>query len=185
MYAVFSELDAEHRAKINDHWSQSQANCAPSGAPAVPVPHFTWWLAEEADRDLLKRAVQGLAQSLLPFEIKTSGIGLFTHPDPTIYIPIVRNSRLLLLHETIWEHCRPASKRSVPYYAPENWLPHITIAQPIEPGTIDCLLPLLLARPWQWIIQITTQTLAYHPPGQAVEIVERYELANHSGPQQV
>jgi 2'-5' RNA ligase len=176
MYAVISKLDPYHSERVQAHWSAALAGCGHAGVPLAPVPHFTWWLAPDAQRSSLLATLAVLAKRLQPFPISTSGIGLFTQPELVVYVPLVRNSRLLLLHETIWEHCRSSAPESSAHYAPDRWLPHVTLAQPVDLPSLNCLLPGLLADAWQWDLSIDNLALAYQPPAGPAEILADHQL---------
>jgi 2'-5' RNA ligase len=88
--------------------------------------------------------LQIIAQSQVPLTVKASGLGIFSGPNPVVYIPIVRTIELSNLHSEIWSAVTPYIGGASVYYSPANWLPHITIgfsdiAKEILPSLIQWL----------------------------------------------
>jgi 2'-5' RNA ligase len=128
MHAIVSVIDPEHYALVEVLWQELELECGLSGVRATPIPHFSWHVAESYDFDTLQATVKRFAGLSRPFSIHTTGLGLFTRESPVLYFPIVRTSLLSKIHQEIWDGATPLSQKSSPYYAPELWMPHITLA---------------------------------------------------------
>ena len=90
--------------------------------------HFSWHVAENYDLPAMMTLLSDLAHTISIFEIQTTGFGVFTALHPVLYLPIVKTERLSEFHKAIWNRIYSVSERTIPYYAPENWMPHITLA---------------------------------------------------------
>lgn len=79
-----------------------------------------------------------------------------------LYVPIVRTSALSTYHQTIYEAVAQASGGEVAYYQPEQWVPHITLAngaglQPLLPDIVR----LLSTRDFTWNVLVSNLALIY------------------------
>jgi 2'-5' RNA ligase len=98
-----------------------------------------------------------------PFRARTAGLGIFTVASPILYIPVVRSPALSDLHREIW--C--SVKQSVPgpvahYYQPEEWAPHITLAQgDIDQDKLAEIVRFLSRRNFHWEFNVTNVSIIY------------------------
>jgi hypothetical protein len=60
---------------------------------------------------------------------RASGLGVFTGTEAIIFMHVVRSAALDRLHQDIWDNCTPRFGVGLPYYSPEAWVPHVTLAQ--------------------------------------------------------
>jgi len=68
---------------------------------------------------------------------------------------VVRTEELSKLHKEIFEIVSGYSTNSIPYYFPDNWTPHITIAQGdcLVPEKLGDLLSIFGDREFHWSIE--------------------------------
>ncbi len=59
--------------------------------------------------------------------MRTAGLGIFTGPQPVLYIPVVRSPELTQFHQALWQRVSRVGNRIQAYYHPDQWMPHITI----------------------------------------------------------
>jgi len=79
------------------------------------------------------------------------------------------------LHEKIWTRLKPISTKASPFYAPENWMPHISLAYAdLTPENLPCVMPKLAFRNLHWQIQIDNLTFIHEPDGEIGE--KRFEF---------
>ena len=97
------------------------------GVYATPHPHFSYHVARSYDLDNLVPRLDGLIHATVPFQVKATGLGVFTGQSPVLYIPIVRSQALTQFHNTLWSELAACATGSLAYYGPEQWLPHITL----------------------------------------------------------
>jgi 2'-5' RNA ligase len=110
------------------------------------------------------------------FHVKTAGLGIFTGTKPVLYIPVVRSPQLTELHREFWpEICKTASG-VLSYYAPNMWMPHITIAQgDINHDRLPHVIQLLSERDFAW--DITVDNLAViHDSGVEQTVKFRFDF---------
>lgn len=124
------------------------------------LPHVSLHIAPEYDAAALRPIVAKFAHTQPPFTLTTSGLGLFTVPEPVLYVAVTCGRDLLACHAQLHPLAEPFAQGSVAYYQPGRWVPHITLAH--GPHLQTCLpdvIRLLGGRDFNWSIPITQ--LAY------------------------
>jgi 2'-5' RNA ligase len=161
MQAVISVLDAYHAQQVITLWDELKRRfsvCAAS--ERVPFPHFTYQGALSYDEAHLRAALEQVAHKTRPFEVETDGIGIFTGPNPTLYLTIVRSPVLADIQQQLWQALQPISVGITSRYGPEHWIPHITLAQwDLMHAQLPALMPVLSSRSFSWRISITNLTV--------------------------
>jgi 2'-5' RNA ligase len=128
-------------------------------------PHISWLTINDFPLKNLETEFRSLAAKINPFTIRTSGIGVFTHPKPVIYISVIKNDTLNFFHHQIWE----IGQTYIPVnqvfqlYSPKLWQPHITLVN-IDPApeNLGEILAVLSFSPFQW--EMTIDHLAFLCP---------------------
>jgi 2'-5' RNA ligase len=132
----------------------------------TPVPHFSWQIAEEYNIPLVEEILAHICRKARPFQVATTGLGLFTGLSPIIYIPLVKDAVMMTFHKVLWERLAPARSREIQHYAPSCWVPHITLAygDVTEPGLL-CAVRKLAFEAYNWEILVDNLSFAYQPAG--------------------
>ncbi len=160
MNGVVSLLDPEHYALTEALWAELAGALGLRGVYATPYPHFSYHVAAGYDRARLQSALQQATAGAQAFMVTTAGLGVFTGPAPVLYLPVVRTPELSAFHARLWPALEAAATGSVPYYAPPNWVPHITLGfGDLTPATLAQALTLLGGRDFNWEIHV--DNLAY------------------------
>jgi len=177
MHGVVSLLDPTHHTKVEDIWSRLEAHCGLTGVRVTPIPHFSWQVTMDYDFDLLQSAMEKLASELVPFSVRTAGLGIFTgKSDIVLYIPLVKDEMLFKLHQIIWKAATPYTTQPIAYYAPDNWMPHITIGHgDVDENGLACATRLLARENFNWEILVDNLLLVYQNEGETgVEMAQYY-----------
>lgn len=162
MHGIVSLLDETHSQAIWTLWSELEQQCGLVGVKVTPIPHFSWMLAEDFDLVRLRPALEAIARETAPFSARTTGLGLFTGSAPVLYIPLVRTAQLSALHQRIWNALVGLSVQPNPYYTPEMWMPHITLAHAdLTPETMPCAVKRLPFQSYNWEIAVDCLAFAY------------------------
>jgi 2'-5' RNA ligase len=169
---VISTLDTVYYNRVEEIWDELDALMALSHIREVPFPHMTWHVAEEYKTPELNKCLEQLSKQLPPFEIRTSGLGIFTGEKPTLYIPVIRDSHLTIFHKKIWEIVEQASSKSNLLYTPPLWIPHITLVShnDLDIDKLLKALKLLAGRDFNWIVEIDNLCLGAYMPGNKGEL---------------
>ena len=175
MHGLVSLLDPEHSCKVESLWDMLEAQCGLNGIRITPFPHFSWLIGADFDWPALEQALRELAAQTKPFAVQAGGLGIFPGPSPVFFIPVLRNNRLNHLHQAVWERVSLLGREVSEYYAPPNWMPHISLAYgDVTRENIDGVIRALAFQPIHWEITVSDLTLIYEPDGQVGEIRFRY-----------
>jgi 2'-5' RNA ligase len=173
---VASLLDKPITARVMKTWDELENRCGLTGVKITPFPHFSWQVTEDYDLLALDTILKKVARNTAPFVIHTAGLGLFTGASPVIYVAIIKDEHLLNFHKTLWNQINAVSVHPEPYYAPDQWVPHITLAYgDVRPDNLDCITQSLVFQSFEWTIRIdnlVTISLTDHHADQ----VARYRL---------
>ncbi len=155
MNGVVSLLDDEHYQRVEALWAELAERFGLRGVYITPFPHFSYHVAAHYDTGQLEPILRQVASQIRPFQIKTTGLGIFTGPQPVLYIPVVRSLELSQVHQTLWQAIAHIGQGILDYYAPENWMPHITISLgDLQPDHLPDVMRLLGARDFAWEMTI-------------------------------
>ena len=127
MITIASLFDRQSSKQTGRVWDLLENECNLTGIRSIPYPHFSWLTGADFSNILFDDPLVDLSNQINVFEIKTTGLGIFTGESPVIYLPLVKTQKLLTYHQIIWEMMETRVAELNSYYSPENWIPHITI----------------------------------------------------------
>ena len=163
MQGVVSLLDDRHYARVEAIWEELGQKFDVRGMYVTPYPHFSFQVAEAYDEEACAGFLRSLASRVRPFRVRTAGLGIFTVASPILYIPVVRSPALSELHEEIWRGVRQKIPGAVAhYYHPDEWTPHITLAQgDIDQDKLADIVRVLSRRNFHWEFSVTNLSMIY------------------------
>jgi 2'-5' RNA ligase len=144
-----------------------------------PIPHFSWHIAEQYDLERAGQSIQTALESIRPFQIRTVGIGLFTGIRQIVYVPIIKDCRLIEIHQRIWQAAQPVSQGSNHLYSPDNWVPHITLFhENLTQENIGPVMEYLAVKSYAWEITIDQLALITDTfdEGNCLQVKARYPI---------
>ncbi len=155
MNAIISLLPAPFAEIVHATWQALENTFDLVGIQRTLYPHFSWQGADQYSENGLLLTLQTIANKTTPFSIQTDGIKYFAGDRPVVFIEVLKSAQLIRLHQQMWAATRPLSTTFNPYYAPQQWQPHITLAigdlsNELLPEVIDWLKP----REFQWQFEI-------------------------------
>jgi 2'-5' RNA ligase len=172
MNGIASLLDVPAASRVEQLWQELEARCSLVGVKITPFPHLTWQVTEAYDLSRLDHVLHSLALQTQPFTIHTSGLGLFTSETPIVYISIVNDEPLMQFHARLWDKVKGIAIHPMLYYAPGQWVPHITLAyRDVTPSNLDCVMQGLAFQALNWEIRIDNLILVAQGEGQNVETI--------------
>ncbi len=124
---VVSVLDQQHYEIVKNLWAEMRQRFGVGDPEIEAIPHFSYHVAEIYDDDAVAGILQKVAGVERPFTITASGIGIFPAPTPIVYAPVVRTPHLTRLHAHLFAQLEAIAKDSNSHYAPDVWIPHITL----------------------------------------------------------
>ena len=163
MNGVVSLLDPTATAQIHAIWAEMRAaHSIEAAARQVPWPHLSYHIAPRYDPVALESGLQALARETGPLEIRTTGLGIFTGPTPVLYLAVTCSPALSGLHAKAWAACNAAAEDASPLYAPNVWVPHITLAHlDVTPANLPGLIADLGGRDFAWTITLSAFTALF------------------------
>jgi len=177
MHGLVSLLDEQHYRQVESIWHMLEKECALTGIRVTPFPHFSWLIGSDFDWPSLQIGMKELATQTSPFTVRTTGLGLFSGPNPVIFVPVIRNKELSEFHNLVWDRIHPLGTNLSAYYAPPHWTPHISLAySDVTPANLSRVIDRLAFQTYNWEIQVDNITFIYEPDGQVGEIRYRYEF---------
>ncbi len=157
MYGIVALLDAEHEAKVEALWAEFRQKFGVHGVSAAPIPHFSLHLSTKYDCDEVERILCRFAAENPPFTIRTNGLGMFTGPEPVLFVPVIRSLQLINIQAQLWGPLSAAAAEPISYYHPEQWRPHITLThRDVNHEMLPRVIRLLSERDFRWEIRVDT-----------------------------
>ena len=163
MNGVVSLLDSSATAQVHAIWAEMRAaHGIGEAARRVPWPHLSYHIAPRYDPVTLESGLRALARETRPLEIRATGLGIFTGPTPVLYVAVTRSPALSDLHAKAWAACDAAADDPSPLYAPNVWVPHITLAHlDVTPANLPGLIADLAGRDFAWTITLSAFTALF------------------------
>lgn len=177
MYVIISELDPESANTVSSLWYDLRKSCGLKAIYDVPRPHITWFGANKIDVVKISPIMNQIAEGEIPLLLRSFGFGVFSGKNPVLYLPIVKTETLFSLHRKIWDQVHSYSKEGALYYAPELWVPHITLAlKDLNQNNLACAVNAIAFDPIELVFLIDNIAIASYkndPPG---KILEKFQL---------
>lgn len=161
MSGIVTTFGTDHDERVRELWAEMTTRFGVAEPAAeISVPHFSYHVAENYDREKLEVVLKEVAAETAVFPVSATGIGIFTSENPVVYVPIARSMALAQLHARLWPRLQAISTDSVGYYAPNIWFPHITLGHnDITSDNIGPIVAWLNNQDLNWIIPVTNLTL--------------------------
>ena len=158
MYSIASLFEVDSQGP----WNVLSSLCEVSGVTTHSIPHFSWQTAETYQIDTVRKKLSYLTESIAPFHFTTSGLGVFINHRKIIFLIIVKTRLLLEIHQTLWDEVAKYGNDSRPYYAPESWIPHISLnLNELSEENFNCCFSKLLNENLQLEFQVNKFGLIY------------------------
>jgi hypothetical protein len=182
MHGIVSLLDSKQNQLVEEIWAELEREFSVQGVYITPYPHFSYHVAQAYDIDKIEPVLQRITSNITTFNVKTSGLGVFTGTSPVLYIPVVRSLELTQLHQELWQEISPISSGVQEYYHPDQWVPYITIGfGDINKDNLSQIIPLLAERNFIWEITVSNIALIYDT-GEKQELKSRFDITNEPVP---
>jgi len=157
MDAIVALLDEATNRDFESLWEELRSVGLNHVADQVAIPHVSFHVAEEYDQARAEASLLEFARSHAPFQISTAGLGIFTGNHRTLYTSVVRTDTLAAYQRALWPILDRASSGVVQYYHPEQWMPHITLAQgDVTAESLAAAVKRFAMRAFVWRSQVDT-----------------------------
>ncbi|MGE0432412.1 MAG: 2'-5' RNA ligase family protein [Planctomycetota bacterium] len=179
LHAIGSLLDDATTDKVRGLWDRIEREFGFPGRYVRPWVHVSYHVAGDYDQQQLEPVLAAVAQRIRPFELVTTGLGLFGGKVPMLFIPAVRTPGLQAAHEAVWSAIGPGApyagvvtKNPSELYTADRWMPHISLAMgEADAAQTGRIVESLVAEPFLWRVPIDNLVLIYNPgPGHEVRM---------------
>jgi 2'-5' RNA ligase len=185
--AVVSLLDPAHTVKVERIWEDLRQHLGLTGVLVTPWPHFSFQVASSyTDRAELEARLHQFAERTAPFAVRTVGLASFPEPFPVVYVAVAKGAALGALHASLWSKVSPLAHGGVPYYQPDRWTPHITLAHgntrpqtPLSSSELTAVVRHLADQDFSWQVSIDNVALIWDEDG-VEELARRFPLRGRS-----
>lgn len=156
MNALVSLLDHEHADDVRSIWWELESRFGVRARYVKPFIHFSYHVvADEYDLDQLGPELDDVSGARGSFRVPTAGVDVFMGTEPVVFVSVTRTPELDELHQEIWSRCTPGFGVGLPYYAPEAWVPHVTLAQgPRAADNLPEILTMLEDHSFDWELRV-------------------------------
>lgn len=162
MYALATLFNLDQNPAFAQMWQKLQQTCRLVTANQVSFVHLSWQGAENYRLEPARAAIAETVAQTRSFTVKIAGLGIFTGKEPVLYLNVVKNRPMLDLHETLWQHLLPHADEMNGFYAPQDWVPHITLVyKPLLPGDLACAVTELMYEPYSADLEIDNLALIF------------------------
>jgi 2'-5' RNA ligase len=161
LHGIVSLLDERHYREVEELWLEFERKYNVSSLPRrVPYPHISLHVAAEYALDRVEAALSDLAARQRPIPARIGGLGVFMGKEPVLTLTIVRSPAIEALHQRVWEAVDGLAAGVLHHYRPENWVPHITLAQgDLNATNVPRMVSALMNRQLDWELSIDNLTL--------------------------
>lgn len=159
MHALVSLLPEPYYGQVESIWDELESNFGLRNIRITPYPHFSWQVSESYSYETTTTILEKLALDTRPFEVHVKGIEAFFSPHPVVFLKILRDASLTILHTKIWMKLLPISKSPNFLYSPILWRPHISLTyQDLKRDSLRNVMSFLKAKNIDW--KFTVDNLA-------------------------
>ena len=136
-FAVEMYMDADSEAQIRRTWEAlAEAGIKSSMLEAGYRPHVSLGVCGELDVDGLAKELSSFAESVSPFELTLSSVGLFPSSEGVIFLGVTPTQRLLDVNHNFHQFFGKYAKSQRDYQV-GKWVPHCTLAFDLSDGMLS------------------------------------------------
>lgn len=139
---LWPDGDTSHR--IRNLWKALSARGLPSleiHTHRLHQPHCSLKVAADLPAADALAAVGVVPRTTIP--LLAESVGVFP-PGGALFLGCVVNQRLLREHQRVHEAITPLAIGPWPFFEPDGWVPHITLASSMSPDELAKAIPLVM-----------------------------------------
>jgi len=177
MPGLVSLLPQPYYDQVIAFWDELEANFGLKGIRITPLPHFSWQVGEEYSDESVLNAMEAIAADTKPLEVHVKGVESFISENPVVFLKILKNPALLLLHLRIWIKFLPISKRLNMLYSPPLWRPHISLAyQDLTREQTKDVLLFMRSKQIDWQFTVDNLTFICEPIAEVGQVTHQVKF---------
>lgn len=160
-YSLATLLDEEVWDEILDQMPEGR-DLILSRKQDLELVHLSWIVSNGVNLKPLSDMMKKVALSTDSFDARSGGIGIFPGLEPALTLLLARNKQVCELQSILWDKCRPFMTGINDHYAPDFWIPHVTLYyQQGKPEELCDLLGKIVHNEIIFNISITNLSLIY------------------------
>jgi hypothetical protein len=177
MPGLVSLLPQPYYDQVIAFWDELEAKFGLKGIRITPLPHFSWQVGEEYNEESVLKAMETIVEDTKPFEVHVKGVESFISENPVVFLKVLKNPALLLLHLRIWLKFLPLAKGLNMFYSPPLWRPHISLTyQDLNIEDMKDVLLFMRARQVDWQFTVDNLTYICEPIGEVVQVTHQVKF---------
>jgi 2'-5' RNA ligase len=177
MPGLVSLLPQPYYDNVIAFWDELEANFGLKGIRITPLPHFSWQVGEDYNEESVLKAMEAIAEDTKPFEVRVKGVESFISENPVVFLKVLKNPALLLLHLLIWLKFLPISLVLSMLYSPPLWSPHISLAyQDLNIEQMKDVLTFMRAKQVDWQFTVDNLTYICEPVGEVGQVTHQVKF---------
>lgn len=181
MHAVVSLLDDNSSRMVEKLWAEIEREFGLRGVYQTPFPHISYHVSGEYDVDKVRTVMQVFARHTAPFRVRCCGLGVFTGPQPVLYMPVVRSPQLAEFQHELWHQVTKSSGHLEFLYRPARWVPHVTLTRDdLTQRALGAIVRKFCTLELSQQVTINNLALIYETRGRE-EVVYRVNLSEGGG----
>ncbi len=163
--AVPLYFDPETEAAIVAVWQAlADSDVAPYMHRSGNRPHITLSIYRDLPRDACRQILGDLAARQPALPLTFSHLGIFTRPDPVVFLAPTFSQPLFALHARVNQLLDALGDMPAEYYLPGNWVPHCTLAVEMPPENIAPAVEIARRLPLPLVGMLSEVCLLEFPP---------------------
>lgn len=125
--AIELYFDSAADEAVRQLWHHlAQAGISDSMHRIGAVPHLSLVVADHLPTTEVMAHLQQLTQTITPPTVALSHLGIFA--SGVVFLGVTASAALVEVHRRVTTAIQPLARGVNPYYAPEAWVPHCTLA---------------------------------------------------------
>ncbi len=131
-------FDPLTEAAIQAVWQElAKQKIAPFMASSGIRPHLTLAIYRDINRYSCQALLSPLIERLNPLPVSFTYLGIFPSPAPVVFLAPTVTRDLLALHAEVNRLLDEAGDTPDPFYLPDHWVPHCTLAVEFDAALIS------------------------------------------------
>lgn len=126
---VVSILEGEAYEETKKMWRLFERKYNSRAIQNFPQPHLSFQGGLSEDLKTIDSKLKILSSEISSFPITIGGINTFEKPERVIFLSVAKTKELQKIHKKIDNLLQKYCSQTFRFYTPQNWLPHITLAQ--------------------------------------------------------
>ena len=156
MQGIVTVLDEPWRERVEEIWGELAAVFGLPSVGAQRDPHVTYHVADSYHRDAVESAINTIASRTPAFDLETHGLGVFRGEQAVLFLHVTPSPALGAVHAAILHAVEGIAVAPREFYAPETWVPHITLAAGgLREEQLSEIMALLGRRDYDWRMRAT------------------------------